>query len=58
MPVFHPIIECVTIERDCRRFRTVPLVAFVKGHLRVVWKASTKVFDGVEKDIRQKIKNL
>ncbi len=32
--------------RVSRRYRTVPLEAFVKGHLRVVWKASTKVFDG------------
>ncbi len=53
-----PIIECMTLGRDCRRYRTVPLEAFVKGHLRVVWKASTKVFDGYEKNIRQKIENL
>ena len=54
----YPIIECMTLVRDCRRYRTVPLEAFVKGHLRVVWKASTKVFDGYEKNIRQKFENL
>ena len=42
----YPIIECVTLVRDCRRYRTVPLVAFVKGHLRVVSRVTTKVFDG------------
>ena len=41
-----PTIESVNIERTCRRYRTVPLEAFVKGHLRVVWKATTKLFDG------------
>ena len=41
-----PAIECVTMLRVCRRYRTVPLEAFVKGHLRVVWRATTKLFDG------------
>ncbi len=40
--------------RNWRRYRPVPLVAFVKGHLRVVLKATTKLFDGCEKNTRQK----
>ncbi len=28
-----------------RRYRTVPLEAFVKGHLRVISSVTTKLFD-------------
>ena len=34
------------------RYRPLPLEAFVKGYLRVVWRATTKVFDGFKKNIR------
>ena len=49
----YPTIEPVTMVRDCRRYRTVPLEAFVKGHQRVVLRVTTKVFDGCEKNTRQ-----
>ena len=49
-----PAIEQVAVGRICRRYRTGPLVAFVKGHLTVVSRASTKIFDGWFKNIRQK----
>ena len=42
----YPAVEAVTMVRVCRRYRTVPLEAFVKGHLRVVSRATTKLFDG------------
>ena len=35
----------------------VPLEAFVKGHLRIILKASTKVFDGSSKSTPQKRDN-
>ncbi len=43
---FYPAVEAVTMVRVYRRYRTVPLEAFVKGHLRVVSRVTTKVFDG------------
>ncbi len=52
----YPTIESVKIERTCRRYRMVPLEAFVKGHPTVVSRATTKVFDGYKKKIRQKLK--
>ena len=46
-----PAVEAVPMVRVCRRYRTVPLEAFVKGHLRVVWRATTKIFNGCVKYI-------
>ncbi len=53
-----PTIESVTIVRGCRRYRMVPLVAFVKGHPKVVPRAANKLFDGGEKNTRQKKKTF
>ncbi len=53
----NPTVDGVTMIRWCRRHRTVPLVAFVKGHLRVLLKGITKDFDGCKKNVPQKNQN-
>ena len=52
----NPTVDGVTMIRWCRRHRTVPLVAFVKGHLRVLLKGITKDFDGCKKMSLKKTK--
>ena len=49
LSVALPAVDAVTMVRVCRRYRRLPLEAFVKGHLRVVLRATTKVFDGWKK---------